>query len=161
MPDNKAKSKQVNNKETKKVQKGPSKKKVAKRINTPDKKRVSKTKESGGDESKVVYAVEKYLNISARKARLVVDLVRGGNALDAVKSLEFLNKKAALFVKKAVESAVSNAVNNFEMNKDKLFIVEAFIDEAPTFKRGRAGSRGRYKKILKRNCHIKIGVAEK
>lgn len=117
-------------------------------------------KQEEKEDNRIVYAYEKYIPISARKARLVIDLIRGQNALDAVSRLKFLRKKAALATKKAIESAIANAVHNFEIDKKRLVIVEAFVDVAPTFKRGRAGSRGRYKKILKRNCHITIGVCQ-
>jgi len=116
---------------------------------------------SSKQEIKTVYARAKYINMSARKARLVIDLIRGKNALEAVHLLEFVNKSAALPIQKALNSAISNADNNFEFDKKSLIIAEAFIDDAPILKRGRAGSRGRYKKLLKRNCHITIGVAEK
>jgi large subunit ribosomal protein L22 len=109
----------------------------------------------------LVFAHEKYLRTSAQKARLIIALVKNQNALSASERLRFVHKKAALFVRKAVESAIANAVNNFELDKKKLYIEKAFVDDAPIFKRGRAGSRGRYKKILKRNCHITIGVAER
>ena len=146
----------------KKAQKKKSGKDVKKKVRK-EKKEVEKkvSKRKGEQEEKVIYARERYLPISPRKARLVIDMVRGQNAVSAVHELSFVRKKAALMIKKAVESAVANAVNNFEMDKKKLVIVEAFVDGAPTYKRGRAGSRGRYKKILKPNSHITIGVAQK
>lgn len=113
-----------------------------------------------GDEERIVYARGKYIQMSAQKTRLVVDLVRGEGAYDAIARLDFVNKRAALPVKKAIKSAVANAENNFEMEGKKLVIKEAFVDDAPIYKRWRAGSRGRYKKVLKRNCHITIGVSE-
>jgi len=113
------------------------------------------------DKDKIVYAREKYIQMSARKARLIIDLVRGEDALEAVSKLVFVRKRGALIIKKVIESAIANAVNNFEMDKDKLIIAEAFVNDAPIFKRWRAGSRGRYKKILKRNCHIVIGLKAK
>lgn len=111
-------------------------------------------------EDKVVYAKGKYLKTSAHKARLVINLIRGKNALDMVQRLDFINKKASLLIKKVLDSAISNAVINFDMDKKKLIITEAYINEAPTFKRSRAGSRGRNKKILKRNAHVTIGLKE-
>jgi large subunit ribosomal protein L22 len=126
-----------------------------------EEKTVTKKKITSNKDTKIVFAKAKYINMSARKVRLVVDLVRGKNALEAVHILDFINKRAALPVKKAINSAISNADNNFEFDKKSLIIAEAFVDDAPIFKRGRAGSRGRYQKLLKRNCHIIIGVAEK
>lgn len=109
----------------------------------------------------VVRAVEKYVRLSAQKARLVVDMVRGKKALEAVELLKFVPKKGSLLIKKAIDSAIANAVNNFEMDKDKLFIARAVADDAPILKRGQAGSKGRYEKILKRSCHITIELREK
>ncbi len=105
-----------------------------------------------------VQAKSKYINITPRKARLVADMIRGERAEDAVVMLTYLNKKAALPVRKCLESAIANAENNNDMKKSELYILEARVDEAPTFKRGRAVSRGRYHRILKRNCHIVIKV---
>ena len=124
--------------------------------------KVKKEKKVVAEKKQVlIFAHEKYIRTSAQKARLVIALVRNQNALSASERLRFVHKKAALFVRKAIESAIANAVNNFELDKKKLYIEKAFVDDAPIFKRGRAGSRGRYKKILKRNCHITIGVAER
>jgi large subunit ribosomal protein L22 len=111
-------------------------------------------------EEKIVYAKARYIRMSARKARLVIDLVRNENALEAISKLYFVTKRAALPVRKTIESAMANAENNFDMDPKKLVIKKAVVEEAPTYKRGRAGSRGRYKRILKRNCHIIIGLVE-
>jgi len=107
-----------------------------------------------------IYAKTKYVKSTPRKTRLVLDLVRGKKALEALEILEFTNKGAALDVAKVVKSAMSNAVNNESWDKKKIIISEAFVDEAPTFKRGLAVSRGRYHQILKRNCHITVGVQQ-
>lgn len=109
---------------------------------------------------KTVLSKSKYVRTTARKARLVVDMIRGYKAADAVEVLRYTNKAAAVPVRKTLESAIANAENNFDMNKANLIIVEARVDEAPTYKRGIAVSRGRYHQILKRNCHIVIGVSE-
>jgi large subunit ribosomal protein L22 len=139
-------------------------KKAVKTKKTPVKS-AAKTKkvkaENEKKEKKIVYAKEKYIRGSARKARLVIDMVRGKKAQDVLVELDFVHKKAAIPVRKAIQSAIANAENNFEMNGDELVIEEAYVNEAPTYKRGRAGSRGRYKRLLKRNCHIVIGVIEK
>lgn len=122
------------------------------------KKSISKVEKR--KEPKIVYAKAKYIRSSAQKARLVIDLIRKKGVLDSLARLEYVQKKAALPIRKTLESALANAKNNFEMDEKKLVVVEARVDDAPIFKRGRAGSRGRYKKILKRNCHIIIGVTE-
>ncbi|MBN1331314.1 50S ribosomal protein L22 [Candidatus Dojkabacteria bacterium] len=108
---------------------------------------------------KYVYAKSKYVRMSAQKVRLVADMIRGENAVYASEVLEFVNKAAALPVRKTLESAIANAVNNEGMDKKELKIVEARVDDAPIFKRGRAVSKGRYHKILKRNSHIIIAVS--
>lgn len=108
----------------------------------------------------IVYAKARYIPGSARKARLVVDLVRNMNAQDAIDKLTFIHKRASEPIRKVIRSAVSNAVANFEMEEKNLVIIKAYVDEAPVLKRGRAGSRGRYKKILKKNYHITIGIQE-
>lgn len=111
--------------------------------------------------NKNVTAKSKYVRSSAQKTRLVVDMIRGENAIYASEMLKFVNKKAALPVKKTIDSAIANAVNNENMDRKELTIVEAMVDDAPIFKRGRAVSKGRYHKILKRNCHITIVLSGK
>lgn len=110
--------------------------------------------------TEVVYSKAKYIRSSAQKARLVMNLIRGKEVKKAGDILKFTNKKIATDIEKVLKSAVSNATNNKGMDKTKLVVVEAFVDEAPTFKRGKAVSKGRYFKILKRNCHITIGLAQ-
>lgn len=107
-----------------------------------------------------VYAKSRYLKSSARKARLVLDLVRGKEALESVDVLKYTNKAVAEDILKTLNSAIHNATFNKGWDKKKLYISEAFIDEAPTFKRGMAVARGRYHQILKRNCHLTIGIKQ-
>ncbi len=145
-------AKEKSNKKVKKANK-----KVEKVVNKADDKKFTRDREKRD----IIFAKAKNINMSPRKARLVIDLVRGKKATDAVAELKFVRKRAALPIRKTIESAIANAENNFEMDEDDLYIKEAFVDKAPTYKRGRAGSRGRYKKILKRNCHIIIGLVEK
>lgn len=109
---------------------------------------------------KLVYAKAKNVRIAPRKARLVIDLVRNKNAQEMAQKLKFLNKKAALHIRKVVESAIANAKHNNDMETENLVIKEARVDEAYTLKRGRAVSKGRYHKILKRNSHIVIGIGK-
>jgi len=126
-----------------------------------EKKVEDKENENKLDEKRIVYAKARYIPGSPRKARLVVDLIRGRNAEEVLLELDFIRKRASRIVQKVIKSAVANAVNNFEMDRKNLVVVDAYVDKAPTYKRGRAGSRGRYKKILKRNSNIVVGVAEK
>jgi len=107
-----------------------------------------------------IYATTKYVRMSAQKVRLVADMVRNTNAMYASEMLNFVSKKAALPVRKTIDSAIANAVNNFNLDKKALKVVEIRVDEAPTFKRGRAVSKGRYHQILKRNCHIIVAVSD-
>ena len=80
------------------------------------------------------YSTAKNQRIAPRKSRLVVDLVRGKNAVEMSEKLTFLNKKGAEIVKKVVDSAIANAVNNHGENAENLFISEARVDEAFTIK---------------------------
>jgi len=103
-------------------------------------------------------ATHKHARISARKARLLVDMVRGLPANQAIEELKLLNKRAAVMVRKVVESAVSNA--GLDADVDSLWIAEARVDEGPTLKRWRARARGRAMPIKKRTSHIRIIVSD-
>jgi large subunit ribosomal protein L22 len=108
-----------------------------------------------------VKAQARYLGISAQKTRLVVDLVRGRNADDALNLLKFTPKTAARAVYKVVRTAVANAEENFGLNRADLYIKAAMADEGPTRKWRRFGARGRFKPVLRRSAHITVIVAEK
>ncbi|MBI5650105.1 MAG: 50S ribosomal protein L22 [Chloroflexi bacterium] len=108
-----------------------------------------------------VFAIEKYIRMSPRKARLVIDLVRGKGVEDAIGILKMTPKEAARVVVKAINSAAANATQNYGLTRDDLFISTIRADEGPTLKRMKAGARGRYKPILKRGAHITVGVAER
>ncbi len=103
-------------------------------------------------------AVSKYNRISARKTRLVADMVRGRKANEAFGILKFTPKKAAKLIEKTLKSAVANAENNFSMNKDDLVISEIMVDEGPTLKRHRPRARGMASAIRKRTAHVTIVV---
>lgn len=105
-----------------------------------------------------VSAVLKGAPISAQKARLVADLIRGlpvGHALDV---LAFNPKKAARYVKKLLNSAIANAENNQGADVDDLKVSAIFVDNGMTLKRIRARAKGRANRIVKRTCHITIKV---
>jgi large subunit ribosomal protein L22 len=108
-----------------------------------------------------IQAQLRFLPISAQKVRLVIDMVRGKNANDALELLNFLNKRAALPVRKLVASAVSNAEENFGVSRDDLFVAKIVADEAPTRKWRRFGARGRFKPILRRNSHVTVILRER
>ena len=103
----------------------------------------------------------RFLPMSAQKVRLVVDLVRGKNANEALEMLLFVPKAAALPVRKLLASAVANAEENFGVSRDDLYVVKIFADEAPTRKWRRFGARGRFKPILRRNSHITVVLRER
>ena len=101
------------------------------------------------------------LPMSAQKVRLVVDLVRGKNANEALESLRFVNKAAALPVRKLLASAVANAEENFGVSRDDLYVASIYANEATTRKWRRFGARGRFKPILRRSSHITVVLRER
>jgi len=111
--------------------------------------------------SQIIFAKSNNISGSPRKARLVIDMIRGKNAMSVLDALSFTNKAVASDIYKTIASAVNNAVYNFNLDKKSLVIVQAFVNEAPTYKRGRAAARGRYHQIYKRNSHIVVGLQEK
>lgn len=98
--------------------------------------------------------------ISAQKARLVADQVRGRPVEEALSLLEFSNKKAAHIVRKVLNSAIANAENNEGADVDELKISSIFVDEGTTMKRIRTRAKGRADRIFKRSCHITVKVAD-
>ena len=101
------------------------------------------------------------LSMSAQKVRLVVDLIRGRNANDALEMLRFVNKAAALPVRKLLASAVANAEENFGVSRDDLYVASIFANEATTRKWRRFGARGRFKPILRRYSHVTVVLRER
>jgi len=99
-------------------------------------------------------------NISAQKARLVADQIRGKSVENAIDILTYSPKKAAHLVKKVLMSAISNAEHNEGADIDELKVSATFVDEGPTMKRWRARARGRANQILKRSCHITVTVSD-
>ena len=99
--------------------------------------------------------------IAPRKARLVVNLVRGKDVSDEMAILNNLNKKSARLTKKVLVSAVANAENNFKMDKNNLYVKEAYINDGPIMKRRRIGSRSHIDRHDKKTSHITIVVAER
>ena len=98
--------------------------------------------------------------ISAQKARLVADQVRGKGVEDALDLLTYSNKKAAHIIKKVLDSAIANAENNEGADVDELKISSIYVDEGMTMKRLRPRAKGRADRILKRSCHITVKVAD-
>ena len=106
-----------------------------------------------------VQAVEKYIRMSPKKARLVADVVRGEKVVDALSTLRFMPKKAASIIYKALHSAMSNATNNEGLDKNSLIISKITIDKGPSLKRFRPRSRGMASALLKRTSHVTVVVS--
>lgn len=102
----------------------------------------------------------KTIRIAARKVRLVADLIRGKKVGDALAILENTNKRSVTPIKKLLNSAIANAVNNNGMDADALIISEIFVDEGPTLKRMRPRAHGRAYEILKRTSHVTLKVSD-
>ena len=106
-------------------------------------------------------AILRYIRISPRKTRLVVDLIRGKDVAEAVHILKFTPKSGARVVEKVLKSAISNAVNLEIGDPDELKIEKAYVDGGPIMKRFRPRSMGRANSIMKRTSHITLVVAPK
>ncbi len=105
-------------------------------------------------------AKHRQANISAQKTRLVADQVRGMPVEAALNLLTFSKKKAAVLVKKVLESAIANAEHNDGADIDELIVSTIFVDEGPTLKRLKPRAKGRADRILKRTCNITIKVSD-
>ena len=106
-----------------------------------------------------VSAKLKGAQISAQKARLVADQIRGRQVDEALDLLEFSPKKASRLIKKLLDSAIANAENNEGADVDELVISSVFVDEGRTMKRLRPRAKGRADRIFKRSCHITLMVS--
>ena len=110
-------------------------------------------------ERETVRAQARYVRCSARKARLVLEHIRGKPAVEARSILAFQPRAAARDAGKVLASAIANAENNAGHDEDDLIVLAAYADEGPTLKRWRARARGRVNRIRKRTCHITITLA--
>jgi large subunit ribosomal protein L22 len=106
-----------------------------------------------------VKAAAKWVRISPRKARLVVEHIRGRSVPEARTVLAFTPRAAAREVEKLLKSAVANAEANHDLIGDDLVVSAAYVDEGPVFKRWRARARGRAARIRKRTCHITLKLS--
>ena len=106
-----------------------------------------------------VKAVTRFVRVAPRKARIVVDLVRGKSVTEAREILAFTNRAVAETVEKTLNSAVANAEHNNPLRADSLVVKRAFVDEGPTLKRIRPRAKGSASRIRKRTSHITIVVA--
>jgi len=99
--------------------------------------------------------------LSAQKARLVADQIRGKPVGEALNILNFSTKKGAHVVRKLLESAIANAEHNEGADVDELSVARVFVDEGMSMKRLRPRAKGLADRILKRTCHITLAVADK
>jgi large subunit ribosomal protein L22 len=105
-------------------------------------------------------AVGKYIRVSAQKARLVADVVRGMGVDEAITTLGFMPKKSAAIIQKVIESAVANATQDDNADVDNLYVKTIFVDGGPSLKRIRPRAQGRATGIIKRSSHITVIVDE-
>lgn len=106
-------------------------------------------------------AVAKQVRIAPRKARIVIDLIRGKQVGEALAILRLTPKVASPVIEKVLKSAIANAEHNYEMEPNNLVVSSAFVDEGITLKRFRPRAMGRASRINKRTSHITIVVSEK
>jgi large subunit ribosomal protein L22 len=111
------------------------------------------------EERELIRAQARYVRSSARKARLVLEHIRGKSAVEAQSILAFQTRAVARDAGKVLKSAIANAENNSGHDADELVVVYAYADEGPTLKRWRARARGRVNRIRKRTCHITITLS--
>ena len=112
------------------------------------------------DDRQRVQAQAKWVRMSARKARIVLDHVRGRTVPEARTILAFTPRAAAVEIEKVLRSAVANAEANAGLDGDELIVEAAYADEGPTLKRWRPRARGRVNRIRKRSCHITLVLVE-
>jgi len=108
-----------------------------------------------------VTAKLRYARVSAQKARLVIDLIRGKDVNEAIKTLTYLNKKTAGLVKKLLESAVANAAQRQTIDLDNLYVKTVTVDQGPTIKRWTPRAQGRATGIKKKMSHINLVLDER
>lgn len=106
-------------------------------------------------------AILRYARITPRKARRVVDLIRGKRAGEALVALRFMPYRGSHFVEKILKSAISNAEQKKVMNPEEMFVSGAFVDQGPVIKRMEPRAMGRANVIRKRTSHITVVLTEK
>ncbi len=106
-------------------------------------------------------AMARFVRIAPRKARQVIDLIRGKKVSEAQTILKFTPRFSAEVIGKVLNSAIANAENNNKLNRERLVVSEAYVDQGPTLKRFMPRAQGRASMIHKRTSHITIVVAEK
>ncbi|MDD3303483.1 MAG: 50S ribosomal protein L22 [Clostridia bacterium] len=111
-------------------------------------------------DEKIARAELRHARISARKVKIVIDLIRGKKVKESIAILKYTNKAAAPMVEKLVKSAMANAVNNNHMDETKLYISEIYANQGPTMKRIMPRAKGSANRIRKRTSHIIVVVKE-
>ena len=106
-------------------------------------------------------ATLKYARISARKVKIVADLIRGKEVAEALAIVKFTPKAASEIIEKLLKSAIANAENNHNMDSKNLYISEIYANQGPTLKRIRPAAKGSAVRIRKRTSHITIVLSEK
>jgi large subunit ribosomal protein L22 len=108
-----------------------------------------------------VQAVTKFTGISAQKARLVLDVVRGKQAEEAIALLQFMPQSSARVIEKTIKSALANATENFGLESSDMYIAKIVADQAPHRRWRRFGARGRFKPWIRRSSHITVVLEER
>lgn len=108
-----------------------------------------------------VRATARFIPMSPQKVRLVVDMVRGMDVIDAMDALRFNTKAASDPVAKLIRSAVANAEENYGLTREELFVSEIFADQGPIRRWRRFGARGRFKPLKRRTSHITVVLSER
>lgn len=106
-------------------------------------------------------AMARTVRIAPRKARLVMDLIRGKQVGEALAILKFTPKAGSPIIEKVLKSAIANAEHNFDLDLENLYVSEAYVNEGPTIKRFRPRAKGSASPINKRTSHITVVVSEK
>ena len=112
-------------------------------------------------ENKEAKAVAKTIRIAPRRTRLIIDLIRGKNVSEAYAILRNQPQRAARVIEKVLKSATSNAVNNFKLNEEKLYVKTCYVDEGIVMKRAKMDSRGHVGRKDHKTSHITIIVSER
>jgi large subunit ribosomal protein L22 len=108
-----------------------------------------------------VKAKLRHFHLAPRKVRLIIDLIRGLDVERALEQLQSQNKRSVPAVIKLLNSAIANAVNNFSLERDNLYIKESFVDQGPSLKRWRPRAHGRAGRILKKTSHVTLILGER
>jgi large subunit ribosomal protein L22 len=112
------------------------------------------------EEKETVSATSKYIRISPTKVDVIISKIRGKTYKEALQILKYLPQKSGAIVWQTLYSAVSNATNNFDLEKEKLIIAEAYVNQGPILKRVRPRAQGRAFSIQKKMTHVTIKVTE-